>query len=59
MIPIPWRMWRSRWDRYCVPDTRLGTTSRACFNDFVILVQSATPETVTASQQGAKVMLTR
>jgi hypothetical protein len=35
----------------------LGTTSRACFNDFVILAQSATPATANASQQGARVML--
>ena len=37
----------------------LGVTSRACFNDFVILVQSATPATVNASGQGPKLMLTR
>lgn len=35
----------------------LGTTSRACFNDFVILAQSATPETAGSSAQGARVML--
>ncbi len=36
---------------------KLATTSRACFDDFVILVQSSIPETANASAQGAKVML--
>jgi hypothetical protein len=35
----------------------LATTSRACFDDFVILVQSATPEAAGAGAQGARVML--
>ena len=35
----------------------LGVTSRACFNDFVILVQSATPAAANASGQGPKLML--
>jgi hypothetical protein len=35
----------------------LGTTSRACFNDFVLLVQSSSPDAAAASGQGAKLML--
>jgi hypothetical protein len=35
----------------------IGITSRACFNDFVILVQSATPAAANASGQGPKLML--
>jgi len=35
----------------------LATTSRACFDDFVILAQSATPETAAAGGGGARVML--
>ncbi|MFI4975684.1 MAG: hypothetical protein ACHP84_14180 [Caulobacterales bacterium] len=36
---------------------QLATTSRACFNDFVILAQAATPQAATAGAQGARVML--
>jgi hypothetical protein len=35
----------------------LGVTSRACYDDFVILAQSATPATANESAQGAKVIL--
>ncbi len=35
----------------------LAVTSRACFNDFVILVQSASPEASNNGGQGAKLML--
>jgi hypothetical protein len=34
----------------------LGITSRACFNDFVILVQSATPAAAGASAQGPRAL---
>jgi hypothetical protein len=35
----------------------LGTTSKACFNDFVLLVQSASPDAASAGAQGARLML--
>lgn len=38
-------------------DWEIGVTSRACFNDFVILVQGQTPVTEKQSAQGARVML--
>ncbi len=37
----------------------LGTTSRACFNDFVLIVQSASPDAASASGQGPRLMLTQ
>lgn len=37
----------------------LGVTSRPCFDDFVILVQGATPAAEKAGAAGAKVMLTQ
>ncbi len=38
-------------------DWEIGITSRACFNDFVIMMQSATPVAEQAISQGPKVML--
>jgi hypothetical protein len=35
----------------------IGTTSRACFNDFIILVEAATPEAADAGRQGARTIL--
>jgi hypothetical protein len=65
-----WLFWRSpggAWQPEAPPMTpqslgtfgswELGITSRACFNDFVILVQSASPEASNAGNQGAKLML--
>ena len=41
--------WHGGWE--------LGTTSRACLNDFVILVQAATPAAEGATEGGPKLML--
>ena len=37
--------------------SELGTTSRACLDDFIALMQSATPKAATASANGPKVQL--
>lgn len=67
-----WLYWRSSGQDWlpATPDTQpkslgtygkweLATTSRACFNDFIMLVQSASPDAENASGQGAKLMLTQ
>jgi hypothetical protein len=65
-----WFYWRSPGSHTWLPETpdsepetlgtygswELGTTSRACFNDFVIIVQSVTPDAASAAQ-GPKLML--